>query len=469
MSALNKNKICVAITGASGFVGEALEQRLSQNEKYDVVCLSRHKRDKENWRQADFYYYPSALRALQGVDVAIFLIHSMIPNHMISLGHFADFDLLAAHNFAEACHKNGVKQIIYLGGMIPELPDSKLSWHLRSRLEVEQVINSLGLDQVILRAPIILGERGSSFQISYRLALHAPAVFTHSWMKSVSSPVPLKRVISLLEQAILNDKWCGEIIDIRGDEELSYEDFLRRIGKFLERKLFFLKVPFLWIWATSLSIALLTKAPYELVKPLVGSLRFSLKTRNGQNLLEHDESVKSLDDSIRELVEHLKNKSAAPYNFTLSKGRHHVKSLIGVQRLPLPAHKDLEFVAHEYFRWVGRSWWIPILVTEDDSGFQFRLPLLKTVLLSFRQADLEGAYSCVRFHIVGGILKSRNSGGYLEFRGVLSSLALNAIYGFVPSLPAFLYKVTQAPFHHLVMRCFYHHLKRLCRNAQGGL
>jgi nucleoside-diphosphate-sugar epimerase len=130
----------IAVAGASGFVGLHLIERLAAS--HPIIALGRRapsqSRDGVEWRQTELFSAGSTRAALQGATVAIYLVHSMMPSSRLFQGSFHDTDLLLADNFARACKKNGVQQIIYLGGLVP--PSGFVSPHLQSRKEVEAVL-----------------------------------------------------------------------------------------------------------------------------------------------------------------------------------------------------------------------------------------------------------------------------------------------------------------------------------------
>ena len=72
---------------------------------------------------------------MEGVDTAIYLVHSMMPNAKLTQANFEDMDALLADNFARAAKKQGVRHIVFMSGLIPN--EDKLSAHLRSRLNVK--------------------------------------------------------------------------------------------------------------------------------------------------------------------------------------------------------------------------------------------------------------------------------------------------------------------------------------------
>src|SRR5690606_19576051 len=131
------------------------------------------------WVQADLFSLLEVERALEGADVALYLVHSMIASAELTQGSFADFDLILADNFARAAKSRGVRHILYVGGLIPE--GERLSRHLESRLEVEQTLRAQGVPVTALRASIIIGPAGSSLRMVENLVRRLPVMITPAW------------------------------------------------------------------------------------------------------------------------------------------------------------------------------------------------------------------------------------------------------------------------------------------------
>jgi hypothetical protein len=143
---MSAGHLTIAVAGASGFVGRPLIAALAR--RGAVIALSRAARpaaDGVEWRRADLFSYRDALAALAGADHAVYLVHSMSPSDRLVQGRFEDLDLQAADNFARAAAVHGVRQIVYLGGLLPaDTPPAGLSRHLRSRAEVERALADYG-------------------------------------------------------------------------------------------------------------------------------------------------------------------------------------------------------------------------------------------------------------------------------------------------------------------------------------
>ena len=160
-----KKKIVIA--GATGFIGRWIIEKFKND--YEIVALSR-KVDKDQeidnvlWKKVDLYSISSTERALEGADYAIYLVHSMQPSTRLNQGEFQDTDLLLADNFSRGAWKNNLKQIIYIGGILPK--DKKnISKHLLSRFEVEKTLAEKKVPLTAIRAGIIIGPGGSSLKL----------------------------------------------------------------------------------------------------------------------------------------------------------------------------------------------------------------------------------------------------------------------------------------------------------------
>ena len=180
----------VVVAGASGFIGRAVIKALQ--DRCDLIALSRSAKDDEpgvEWRSCDLFSLLQCEKAVAGADYAIYLVHSMLPA-ALTQANFEDMDLILADNFARAASNAGIRQIVYLGGLVPQETE-ELSRHLASRLEVEQVLGARDVPLTSLRAALVIGAGGSSFRIMLRLVQRLPAMISPKWTLSktqVASP-----------------------------------------------------------------------------------------------------------------------------------------------------------------------------------------------------------------------------------------------------------------------------------------
>lgn len=217
----------ITIAGASGFVGKNLLKNLDKN--LLVKALSRSSKSSNEghitWVEADLFSLGSTVQALNETDVAIYLVHSMMPSSRLFQGTFQDTDLLLADNFVRACQKAKVKQIIYLGGLVPETGISK---HLTSRKEVEDVLKSMNIPVTVLRAGMIVGDEGSSFEILKNLVLNLPAMALPKWTKNKTQAIYINDLIAVIIKSINNEMFFNKTINVVNGDQLTYKNLIEQ-------------------------------------------------------------------------------------------------------------------------------------------------------------------------------------------------------------------------------------------------
>lgn len=206
----------VLVTGATGFVGRRLVPVLVER-GLDVRAMTRHPDDYDGAGTpvgGDVGDEESLDRALDGVDVAVYLVHS--------LDH-ADFerrDAEAARRFGQAAARAGVRQLVYLGGLGQE--GEGLSPHLRSRREVEGLLGEAGVPVTVLRAGIVVGHGGISWEITRQLVKNLPAMVVPRWAATRTQPVAVDDVIRYLAGVVGNDEALGEVFEVGGPDVMTY-------------------------------------------------------------------------------------------------------------------------------------------------------------------------------------------------------------------------------------------------------
>jgi uncharacterized protein YbjT (DUF2867 family) len=449
----------VAIAGASGFVGRAVAERLAA--AFDVVGIARsvpaETSDFTEFRAADLFNLRDAERALAGTDIAVYLVHSMLPSARLTQGNFADFDLLCADNFARAAAKGGVRQIVYLGGLIPEGP---LSPHLASRLEVEATLASHGVPVTVLRAGLVLGGGGSSFAMLEKLVRRLPMMITPRWTATRTQVVALDDVIAQVTYVVGRPEHEGQIYDVGAPEVVTYRELIRLTGEVAGTPRPTISVPILSPSLSRLWISLITGAPKELVAPLVESLRHEMVARD----LRLAEAAGLTPTPTRVALERaLKPAEKAPKSIALSTRpkRRALPSLVrSVQRMQLPPGRDAAWAADEYVRWLPKalSWLIRVEV-DADRTCRFYSRLLAAPLIVLTHVPERSSPDRQLFFVTSGLLVDPGSRGRFELRQVLGGQTLiTAIHDFAPSLPWWIYRATQARFHAWVMARFARHL-----------
>ena len=261
----------VLVTGATGYVGGRLIPRLLE-EGYEVVCLARApgKLDDVWWRhrvevrKGDLLEPDTLGEALEGIDRAFYLVHSMEDHG----GDFRERDRRAAANFAVAAAAAGLERIVYLGG----LGEADLSPHLASRQEVGEVLASGPVPVTELRAAVIIGSGSVSFEMLRYLTEVLPVMITPKWVRTRCQPLAIADLLEILVGALEDDQ-PSAVIQIGGPDQVSYEEMMRVYADVagLPRR-WIIAVPALTPSLSSHWIGLVTPLPTAVAKPLVDSL-----------------------------------------------------------------------------------------------------------------------------------------------------------------------------------------------------
>jgi uncharacterized protein YbjT (DUF2867 family) len=263
----------ILVTGATGYIGGRLVPELLVR-GYRVRVMVREKLPvyAQTWPDAevavaDALDMASLKRALEDVSVAYYLIHSML----LGPKGFASADRTAASNFRTAAEEMGVGRIIYLGG----LGDirSKLSDHLRSRMEVAEELGRGITPVTILRAAVIIGSGSASYEILKELVSKLPVIPVPPFARTKCQPISVRDVIKNLVGVLEKPDTSGKTFDIGGKDILTYEDMAKIMAEVLGKRRVFVPVPFWNVEFYSYLASLITPVPAPITRCLMEGLR----------------------------------------------------------------------------------------------------------------------------------------------------------------------------------------------------
>jgi uncharacterized protein YbjT (DUF2867 family) len=264
----------VLVAGASGFVGRRLGQALQQA-GHEVVAMTRNPASYQGAGtpvRGDVQDGPSLAVAMSGCEAAFYLVHSLGSTD------FERRDSQGAGVFATYAATAGLGRIVYLGGLGRDTDE--LSAHLRSRREVEQRLGATGVPLTVVRAGIIVGHGGLSWEMTRQLVEHLRLMITPRWVTTRTQPIAVHDVVRYLANVLVLPDAAGRVFEIGGPEILEYRTMLQRVAAIERRRLTIVPVPLLSPRLSSLWLNLVTDVDTATARVLVDSMTNEVVVRD---------------------------------------------------------------------------------------------------------------------------------------------------------------------------------------------
>lgn len=295
----------ILLTGASGYIGGRLKQRLLLEKDITLRLFMKQVRAVKQQpniqiAQGNTFDIKSLEAALEGIDTAYYLIHSMESKD------YRELDRKSAQNFLDACIKQKVKRIIYLGGLGEK---ESASEHLLSRIETGEILSSQPdkIQTLWFRAGVIIGSGSASFEIIRNLVEKLPFMITPKWVNTLCQPSAQCDVIEYLAQASRLSEKENAIIDI-GSEQMSYKELLLGYAHAVGLERILIPVPFFSPKLSSYWLTLMTPVPYSVASALIEGLKSEVivKNNNAARLFPIIKPI-SYDQAVKAAIEEIKN------------------------------------------------------------------------------------------------------------------------------------------------------------------
>lgn len=296
----------ILLTGANGYIGRRLLPVLVM-EGHEVVCLVRDKRRIEveenieksiTYMEADLLNPGELQNIPRDIEAAYYLVHSMGS----SSNKFQELEENTASNFVEAIDQTNCEHIVYLSGISN---DKSLSKHLQSRKKVEHILGSAHAPLTVLRAAIIIGSGGASFEIIRDLVEKLPVMVAPKWLKTKCQPIAIRNVTYYLSQVLKKVEAYGKVYDIGGPDILTYKEMLLQFAQIRGLKRSILTLPVLTPRLSSYWLHFVTSTSYKIASSLVDSMKNEVVVQNDgireiirQPLIPYKEAVQLAFDRI---------------------------------------------------------------------------------------------------------------------------------------------------------------------------
>ncbi|PKL89592.1 MAG: DUF2867 domain-containing protein [Ignavibacteriae bacterium HGW-Ignavibacteriae-2] len=299
----------ILLTGATGYIGKRILPILIEFGHHVVCCVRDKSRLPENGifnhknisiLEIDFLNELNHFDELNDIDAAYYLIHSMSSG----IDDFESLEETSARNFLRLIESTEVKQIIYLSGITNE---KKLSRHLASRKNVEDILISGKTPATILKAGIIVGSGSASFEIIRDLVEKLPIMIAPKWLKTKHQPIAIRNVVECLTGVLLNEKTFNKSFDIGGPDIISYKEMLLQFAEVRRLKRIIIAVPVMTPRLSSYWLYFVTATSYKLAVNLVNSMKIEIIAKNNDLMNILNIKLISYKEAVRlafEKIEH---------------------------------------------------------------------------------------------------------------------------------------------------------------------
>jgi len=356
----------ILVTGATGYIGGRLVRELMIR-GYTLRVLVRSESSEHSilWPGVeiivgDALNYKSLCNAMKGVEIAFYLIHSLL----LGRKNFEEVEIQSAINFRKAAEKNRVRRIIYLGGLGDIQKRKRLSNHLKSRLKVAEELSKGKVPVTILRAAVIIGSGSASFEILKNLVKNAPVLLTPKWAWTQCQPISIRDIIKYLIGVIELNETTGKTYDIGGGTKLTYVEMLKEFSGILNKKNIYIKSSLSNFIVYGYVASLFTPVPAPIIMALFEGAKNEVICLNNdirkvikfEPLTYHEAIINALD---REEQDRIRTRwsDAYPPAYELAIKLHEIKSPKYVSIFSMRTNKSASSLFQSVCKVGGKEGW----------------------------------------------------------------------------------------------------------------
>jgi len=463
----------VVVAGAGGSIGSAVSRELAK--EYEVIALvgsHEHLQEMEpglsvSWRSCEPFSRRDVEAAITGCDYLIYLVHTRGRTARLDQAECRDMDLLIADNVARAASRQGVKQIIYLGGLIQE-GNASLGL-LERRNEVIEALSFYGTPLTVLRAGLVVAPGGNALRLLANIATRLPIVLLPQWAYKPKQPIALPDVIRAIRFCLAHEETKNNEYGIGGPQVLTFREMLRNAADILKKKQIIIDVPFLPVRLYGWYMRLLDRQAHPaLIKLAVRYLGHDSVVRSNpvQEFIQKDAVLprEAIEPYIKEWAQLPPNPRQPVFKQYIA-GLRSKSNVRSIQRVALPRGRNATWVGDTYFQWLPRFTRRFLICEVDAAGtcrYYNRFPRLHLLTLSFQQ-ELSSPDRRMYFITDGLLAKGHDAlTPRLEFRDVLNGrYTIVALHDYMPVLPWGLFFFTQAVMHLIVMFNFQKYMAKM--------
>ena len=466
------NRLKIAIIGAGGSIGTALSRNLAGD--YNVLALVGAKERISStesdpflkWRYCDLFSRQAVAEAVSDCDYIIYLVHTRIPTARLNQAESENMDLLIADNVARSASLKGIKQMVYLGSLIPQ--GNSASDFVEKRNEVIEALSNYDTPLTVMRAGLVVAPGSNAVRLLANIATRLPIVLVPHWANTRKQPIAVTDVIRAIRYCLGNQGAYGQDYDIGGPVVLTFRDLLHRVASTLKSGPTFITVPYfparLYYWYLRL---LDRHAHPALINLIVEALGHDLIVRDNalqQFIAENSVLPREIIDPYIKKYGHMPSNPRLPFRKKYMAGLRSKSNVRSIQRIALQPGRNATWVADIFFKWLPRFARPFVLCEVDKAGncrILSRLPKLHLITLSFKPKH--SSPDRRMYFITGGLLAKGHDEltPRFEFRDVLQGrYTIAAIHDFRPQLPWGFYVLTQAVIHLIAMRTFQKIMKK---------